>query len=190
MSGELREFAWRTVGRKAFALSFHNWYGVRRAILRVFGATVAPVCRIRPSVVITHPWNFSIGHESAIGDLAYIDCTERVDIGEYCTVSQHAKVLTSLENPVAKTNPPQTLAPTGDGASEVAFVSHGMRGPVRIENDGWVAADSMVLPGVTVGEGAILGARATARESLAPWTTFGGEPLRTLGPRARPAVGA
>ena len=82
-------------------------------------------------------------------------------------MSQHAKVLSAIAD-----------AP---GASLNAC-----RGEIRIEDDGWVAADAMVLPGVTVGAGAILGARATARESLAPWTMFGGEPLRALGRRAKP----
>lgn len=167
MSGELRAFAWRTIGRRLFALSFHNWYGVRRAILRAFGAKLTKTSRVRPSCIITHPWNLEMGRESAIGDLAFIDSTERVVIGEFCTVSQHAKVLSAI----------------ADGGQNQG---RAWRGEIRIEDDGWVAADAMVLPGVTVGAGAILGARATARESLAAWTLFGGEPLRAIGRRARP----
>ncbi|MBX3381497.1 MAG: hypothetical protein KF805_15485 [Phycisphaeraceae bacterium] len=162
-----RAWAWRAFGRTLFALSFHNWYGVRRAILRAFGARLTPTSRLRPSCTITHPWNLEMGSESAIGDLAYIDSSERVVIGDYCTVSQHAKVLTSMVEA-----PPS--------------VTHATRGAIRIEHDGWVAAEAMVLPGVTVGEGAILGARGMARVSLAPWTAFGGDPLRAIGPRKRP----
>ncbi|MBS0188721.1 MAG: putative colanic acid biosynthesis acetyltransferase [Planctomycetes bacterium] len=166
MSG-VRQWLWQALGRRAFALCFHNWYGPRRAILRMFGAKLTPTSRLRPSCIITHPWNLSMGIESAVGDLAYLDCTEPIEIGDYCTVSQHVRVLTHVPG-----------APAG--------VSHQARGPVRIERDGWVAAESMVLPGVTVGEGAILGARGTARESLAPWSTYGGDPLRRIGDRARP----
>lgn len=171
----MRRWAWRAFGRRLFALSFHNWYGVRREILRAFGAKMTSTSRVRPSCVITHPWNLEMGRESAIGDLAYIDSTERVFIGDYCTVSQHAKVLSVIGN--APGSPARPL-------------SHANRGPIRIETDGWVAAEAMVLPGVTIGEGAILGARGTARESLAPWTAFGGEPLRAIGPRDRVASGS
>lgn len=164
----IRRWAWRAIGRRFFALSFHNWYGVRRAILRAFGAKMTSTSRTRPSCIITHPWNLEMGRESAIGDLAYIDSSERVVIGDYCTVSQHAKVLSVI-------------------ADAPADRSHTTRGPIRIETDGWVAAEAMVLPGVTIGEGAILGARGTARDSLAAWTTFGGEPLRAIGPRQRPS---
>jgi len=169
----MRRWAWRAFGRRLFALSFHNWYGVRRAILRAFGAKITSTSRMRPSCIITHPWNIEMGRESAIGDLAYIDSTERVVIGDYCTVSQHAKVLSAIAD-VPGSRP----------------LSHLTRGPIRIETDGWVAAEAMVLPGVTIGEGAILGARGTARQSLAPWTAFGGEPLRAIGPRNRPAASA
>jgi len=175
MTGALRTFAWRTIGRRLFALSFHNWYGVRRAILRAFGARLTATSRLRPSCIITHPWNLEMGRESAIGDLAYIDSTERITIGDYCTVSQHAKVLSVIGD-----------APAFAGQT----LSHATRGAIRIETDGWVAAEAMVLPGVTIGEGAILGARGTARTSLAAWTTFGGEPLRAIGPRNRVASGA
>lgn len=161
----LREVLWREVGCRVFAWTFHNWYGLRRAILRVFGAKLTPTSKQRPTCIITHPWNLTMGIESAIGDFAYIDSSEAVSIGDYCTVSQYSKVLTTLE-----------AAPPG---------SIPMRGPIRIEIDAWVAADAMVFPGVTVGEGAILGSRATARANLAPWTIFGGEPLRAIGPRPK-----
>ncbi|MBN8598895.1 MAG: putative colanic acid biosynthesis acetyltransferase [Planctomycetes bacterium] len=171
MSGEarnnfpIRAWLWKCAGRHLLAWTFHNWYGIRRAILRAFGAELTGTSLVRPTAVVTHPWNLVMGKGSAIGDFAYVDSTERVVIGDFCTVSQHARVLTTMERP--------------KGASP-------LRGPITIETDGWVATETMVFPGVTVGAGAILGARGTARESLAPWTIFGGDPVRTIGPRTRP----
>ena len=160
----MRAWMWKSVGRHLLAWTFHNWYGIRRAILRAFGAKLTNTSLVRPTCVITHPWNLEMGKGSAIGDFALVDSSERVMIGDFCTVSQHARVLTTMER------------------------AHGgpLRGAITIETDGWVATQAMVFPGVTVREGAILGARGTARESLAPWTTFGGDPLRAIGPRTRP----
>ncbi|MBS0191007.1 MAG: hypothetical protein U0573_03805 [Phycisphaerales bacterium] len=158
----LRALLWSLLGRHAFAWTFHNWYGARRNILRVFGAKLTATSKQRPTCTITCPWNLTMGVESAIGDYAFIDSDQPVSIGDYCTVSQYAKVLTRARVPGSE-----------------------LRAPIRIETDAWVAADSIVFPGVTLGPGAILGSRAAAMRDLSAWTIFGGEPLRAIGARPR-----
>ncbi len=49
----------------------------------------------------------------------------------------------------------------------------------------WVAAEAFVGPGVTVGEGAVLGARAVAFRDLEPWTVYVGNPAKSLRARKR-----
>jgi len=44
----------------------------------------------------------------------------------------------------------------------------------------WVAAEAFVGPGVTIGEGAVLGARGCAFRDLEPWTVYAGNPARRL----------
>jgi putative colanic acid biosynthesis acetyltransferase WcaF len=48
--------------------------------------------------------------------------------------------------------------------------------PIMIEPYAWVAADVFVGPGVTVGEGAVVGARSTLIQDVAPWTVVAGSP--------------
>jgi putative colanic acid biosynthesis acetyltransferase WcaF len=48
--------------------------------------------------------------------------------------------------------------------------------PITIGAHAWVAADAFVAPGVTIGEGAVLGARAVALGDLAPWSVYVGNP--------------
>jgi len=52
--------------------------------------------------------------------------------------------------------------------------------PIRIERRAWVAADTFVGPGVTIGEGAVVGARASVFRDVDPWTVVGGNPARIL----------
>lgn len=148
---------WNSVGVPLLRATFHNWYGTRRLILRLFGADVHPTARVRPSARITQPWNLSLGREATVGDRAFIDSTHKVTIGEFATLSQDSLLVT---------HDPAPGAPRA--------------GPISVGHDAWIGADAYVGPGVTVGPGAILGAKATTLADLDAWTIYGGDPVRRL----------
>jgi putative colanic acid biosynthesis acetyltransferase WcaF len=52
--------------------------------------------------------------------------------------------------------------------------------PITIESRAWVAADAFIGMGVTVGEGAVVGARAAVFKDVEPWTVVGGNPARFI----------
>ena len=52
--------------------------------------------------------------------------------------------------------------------------------PVRIGRAAWIGFDSCVLPGVTVGEGAVIGARSIVMDDVAPFTIVAGNPARLV----------
>jgi putative colanic acid biosynthesis acetyltransferase WcaF len=58
--------------------------------------------------------------------------------------------------------------------------------PITLGRKSWIAADAFVAPGVTVGEGAVLGARAAAFRDLQPWTLYIGNPARAKRRRTKP----
>ena len=60
-----------------------------------------------------------------------------------------------------------------------------LRSPIVISDYAWIAADAFVGPNVTVGEGALLGARACAMKNLDPWTIYAGNPAAAVRPRPR-----
>lgn len=66
------------------------------------------------------------------------------------------------------------------------------RAPVVVEDDAWLGAGAVVLPGVTVGRGAVVGAGAVVTRDVPPFAIVGGVParvLRTLAPvPAEPAL--
>ncbi|HBS29819.1 MAG TPA: colanic acid biosynthesis acetyltransferase WcaF [Phycisphaerales bacterium] len=161
--------AWWFIGQPLFRMSFHNWYGVRRAILRAFGAGVGRAVRIRPTVRIEQPWNLSIGDDSSVGDRAILYCLGKVTIGTRVSISQHAHLCAGNHD---YTDPQMPL----------------LRPPIAIEDEAWIAADAFVGPGVRVGAGAILGARGCAFKSLEPWTVYGGNPARAIKGRERPGA--
>ncbi|MDB5512836.1 MAG: wcaF [Enterovirga sp.] len=52
--------------------------------------------------------------------------------------------------------------------------------PISVGAESWIAAEAFVGPGVTVGEGTVLGARAAAFRDLEPWTVYSGNPASPL----------
>jgi maltose O-acetyltransferase len=59
-------------------------------------------------------------------------------------------------------------------------------GPVRIEDDAWLGAKVIVLPGVTIGKGAVVAAGAVVTRDVAPMDIVAGVPARKIGSRLEP----
>jgi putative colanic acid biosynthesis acetyltransferase WcaF len=55
-------------GKVIFKLSPRPCFGIRRGILRAFGATIGSNVNIYPSALIYYPWNLEIGDDSSIGE--------------------------------------------------------------------------------------------------------------------------
>lgn len=52
--------------------------------------------------------------------------------------------------------------------------------PVRIENKAWVGFGSSLLKGVTIGEGAVVGANSVVTKDVPPWTVVAGNPAKVI----------
>ena len=57
--------------------------------------------------------------------------------------------------------------------------------PVTLGRHVIIGSGSVILPGVTIGEGAAVGALALVRKSLKPFTIYTGSPTKAIGPRSR-----
>ncbi|WP_366946464.1 hypothetical protein [Nevskia sp.] len=51
-------------------------------------------------------------------------------------------------------------------------------------NHAWIAAEAMVFPGVTIGDGAVVGARSVVTRDVPVWTICAGHPCRPIRPRS------
>jgi putative colanic acid biosynthesis acetyltransferase WcaF len=139
-------------------------WSLRSAILRLFGAEVGRNVNIHPTVIITIPWNVSIGNFSAIGDRAELYALGPIKIGEAVTISQKAHL----------------CAGTHDyKRADMALV----KATVSVEDGAWVCADAFVGPSVSVGTMAIIGARAVVMRDVAPFAIVAGNPATTIGRR-------
>jgi putative colanic acid biosynthesis acetyltransferase WcaF len=133
-------------------------------ILRLFGARIAAGVHPYPAAKIWAPWNLTMGVGSCLSD--HVDCysVAPITIGAFATVSQYS-YLCSASHDYRVPTLPLVIA------------------PIVIEADAWVAAAAFVGPGVRIGEGAIVGARATVTQDVAPWMVVAGSPAIPRGRR-------
>jgi putative colanic acid biosynthesis acetyltransferase WcaF len=59
-----------------------------------------------------------------------------------------------------------------------------LKPPIRVADQAWICADAFLGPGVTIGEGAVIGARAVVVRDVAAWQIVAGNPARPIGSRS------
>jgi putative colanic acid biosynthesis acetyltransferase WcaF len=87
-----------------------------------------------------------------------------VDIGDHATISQYAFLCTASHDVHRRDRP---------------LVAK----PIRIARNAWIFARAFVGPGVTVAEGAVVGACAVVVKDVEPWTIVAGNPAAPIGRR-------
>ena len=152
---------WSITQATFFRFSFHTWNSWRIFLLRSYGATIDSSCVVRRTVKIECPWNLEMGANSCLGDGVIVYCLGKISIGDRVSISQYAHL----------------CAGTHDYSNDDMPL---IRPPITILDDVWLAADSFVGPNVTVGEGAILGARGVAMRDLDAQTVYAGNPATII----------
>jgi len=119
-----------------------------------------------------------------IGDYTLINgariiCDAEVEIGDYSLISWNVLIMDSYRAP---------LDPLGRRASlsKVAVCRHAEEAAsrpaqaVKIGRNVWIGFDVCILPGVTIGEGAVVGARSVVLSDLPPFTVAAGNPAKII----------
>ncbi len=155
---------WWLVQATLFRLSPQPMYGLRRWLLRAFGARVGRGVLVRPTASVTYPWKVSIGDYAWVGDDVVLYSLGEISIGNHAVVSQKCYLCAATHDYQQPDFP--------------IFAR-----PVVIEDECWIAADVFIAPGVTVGRGAVIGARSSVFADVPPMMVARGSPARAMHPR-------
>lgn len=149
----LRLVLWRAVEKMLYVFPSV----LRIMLLRLFGAKIGKRCLICRGTKFYAPWNFQCGDFVCIGPRVEVYCKDKVTIGSQVVVSQDAYLCTAshdVMSPVMKL----------------------LTKPIIVGSNAWIAARATVLPGVTVGEGGVIGACAVVAKDVSPWMIVVGNP--------------
>ncbi len=136
-------------------------YGLKRWVLRAFGARVGSRVIVKPAVHVKYPWRLTIGDDAWIGERAWIDNFVSVHIGANACISQGAYLCTGNHD---WSDPGMGLVVR----------------PITIGDGAWVGAFAKIAPGVTVGEEAVVTLGSVLLGDAQPRTVYTGNPAASV----------
>lgn len=116
---------------------------------------------------------------------------DKLSIGAFTTIAARAQIIMNGANHRMEGVSAYPFAIFGQGWDEGVEVEDwikGSRGDTVIGPDVWIGTEAMILPGVTIGAGAIISARAVVSRDVAPYTVVAGNPARPVKERFPPDV--
>ncbi|MBK8805094.1 MAG: putative colanic acid biosynthesis acetyltransferase [Bacteroidales bacterium] len=133
-------------------------------LLRIFGAKIHSTANVYSSVKIYLPSNLEMGAYSCLA--SDVDCynVDKVILEANVIVSQ--KVY---------------LCPGSHNINTKSFDL--ITAPIIIKNGAWIATQAFIGMGVTIGEGAVVGATASVYKDVEAWTIVGGNPAKYINKR-------
>ena len=135
--------------------------GLRKYLLRIFGAKIGNGVIIKPGVNVKYPWKLTIGNHCWIGENVWIDNLDNVTIENNVCVSQGALLLCGNHN---------YKLPSFNLIVK----------PIILKEGCWVGAKSIVAPGVCVGAQAVLSLASVASDDLEPNFIYRGNPAKKI----------
>ena len=159
--------------------------------------TAWPGVHIYPTAIIARPELVEIGGGTEIYDFAFINGGEGVQLGRYNHIACHVSVTGGgrlVTGDYVGIGPgARILTGTnhyGDGQRMSNVIQREQqtirRGVVTLGKDAFIGANAVVMPNITVGEGAIVAAGAVVTHDVEPWTIVAGIPARPI--KIRPKV--
>lgn len=111
---------------------------------------------------------------------------ERLVIGKFAQLAHGVRFITSSANHNMSgfsTYPFRNfMMHEGTTAEDIQamFETAGHKGDTIVGNDVWIGMEAIVMPGVTIGDGAIIGARSVVAKDVAPYTVVAGNPAQPV----------
>jgi putative colanic acid biosynthesis acetyltransferase WcaF len=135
-------------------LIFMKWWlpkAIRPKILRIFGGKIGERVFIRHNVKILWPWKLVVGDDCWLGEEVWILNLEPVVLGNDVCLSQRVMICTGNHD---------------YKSSSFDYLNK----PINIGHGVWIATQSLILPGVSIGKNSSILANVTVSEDIGDYT--------------------
>ena len=166
-----------------------------RWLLTVRKMSAFTMFAVLPGVEFINPKNVTVGRKTVIRERAWIAALKheggegKISIGERVHIARDVIISSAYNVHVGRevTFGPRAIVMDNNHAFDhprKTVMKQGLNGsPVTIGDYAWLGANSVVLPGVTVGMGAIVAAGAVVTKDVPPYKIVGGVPAKVIGTR-------
>ncbi len=155
----------------------------------VEGMGVSPRARTGHRAIVRR--GAEVGADVVHGDFSYISgprsYVEAAWIGKYCSIARQVVIGPGDHDLSAVTTHPFPVSPAYGGLA-VVTKQEAQKVPPVIGNDVWIGMNSIVMRGVTIGDGAVVAANSVVTRDVEPYTIVGGVPARPLKRRFSPEI--
>lgn len=150
-----------------WCVSFTPSHFVRRFFYRLFGMKIGKGSTIHMGLSIYRCAGIKIGQDSIIGEWVVLDGRDGLTIGDHVDIATGAMIYNSQHD-------------INDSEFFRAKTS-----PVEIGNYVFIGPRAIILPGVKIGEGAVIAAGAVVTKDVEPFTVVGGVPAKLIKERSK-----
>ncbi len=133
-------------------------------MLKVFGANLSGMPFIHSTAKIQIPWNLTMQHRACLGECTNAYSLGKIEILEGATVAQEAYLCTGTHD---FKDPNLQL----------------ITKPITIGKNSFIGARAMILPGVSIGDQAIVGAMSVVSRDVPDHQIVAGNPAKKIGER-------
>lgn len=152
--------------------------GVSSNLIVKPGATLAlgRACSIGRYVELGPEGRIDVGSETSVQDRSIL--LGDVKLGSFCSIAPN--VLISSGRHWFDLSPPELIKDQDRIASQDPRAAAGRSRAITIEDDCWLGINSVVMPGVRIGKGAVIGANSVVTRDVEPYSVVAGAPARLL----------
>ncbi len=170
--GLLRTVFGRSRWYQAMSYAYDQYYQQQRAYPRPEALrSCGPNTVLHPRVSVTHPSRVHIGDWTTIYNDTVLHTEGGLHIGSYVGIGYRVTILTFNHN--------------YRHATAVPFDNKIFLQPVILRDFAWIGWNSCILPGVEIGEGAIVGMGSVVTKNVPPMAIVLGNPAEVIGQRSR-----
>jgi len=139
-------------------------FALRWATLKLLLKRLKGFCWVQPGVTFVQTNRLEIGRYFGCNTGTYINAIGGITMGDHVLLGSNVTISSGI-HPI-------------DGASPPVFVRPTIPKAIRIEDDVWIAAGAVILPGVTLRKGTVIGANAVVTEDTEEYGVYVGIPAR------------